>query len=56
MRVITGIAKGKKLEVLSGNEVRPTTDRVKEAVFSAIQFWLEGKNFWTFMAAQDKWG
>ncbi len=45
MRVITGIAKGKKLEGLSGNEVRPTTDRVKEAVFSAIQFWLEGKKF-----------
>ncbi|MGN1480672.1 16S rRNA (guanine(966)-N(2))-methyltransferase RsmD [Porcipelethomonas sp.] len=41
MRVITGIAKGKKLETLEGMDVRPTTDRVKEGMFSAIQFDLE---------------
>lgn len=40
MRVITGTAKGKKLETLEGNDVRPTTDKVKEAIFSAIQFEL----------------
>lgn len=42
MRVITGKAKGRKLKTLEGNDVRPTTDKVKEAVFSAIQFELEG--------------
>lgn len=40
MRVITGIAKGKRLETLEGLDIRPTTDRVKEAIFSSIQFEL----------------
>ena len=38
MRVITGAARGRRLKTLEGNDVRPTTDRVKEAVFSIIQF------------------
>lgn len=39
MRVITGSARGRKLKTLEGDEVvRPTTDRVKEAIFSIIQF------------------
>ena len=38
MRVITGTAKGMKLETLEGMDIRPTTDRVKEAIFSSIQF------------------
>ena len=42
MRVITGTARGKRLISLEGNDVRPTTDRVKEAMFSIIQFELEG--------------
>lgn len=43
MRVITGKAKGRKLITVEGTEtVRPTLDSVKEAVFSAIQFEIEG--------------
>lgn len=42
MRVITGSARGRKLKTLEGLEVRPTSDRVKEAVFSMVQFALEG--------------
>ncbi|MBE6827386.1 MAG: 16S rRNA (guanine(966)-N(2))-methyltransferase RsmD [Ruminococcaceae bacterium] len=39
MRVITGSARGRKLKTLEGGDiVRPTTDRVKEAMFSIIQF------------------
>ncbi len=38
MRVIAGSAKGRKLQTLEGVDVRPTTDKVKEAIFSAIQF------------------
>ena len=56
VRIITGIAKGKKLEVLSGNEVRPTSDRVKEAVFSAIQFQLEGKKFLDLFSGSGQMG
>ncbi len=39
MRIITGIARGAKLATLEGEEItRPTSDRVKEGMFSAIQF------------------
>ena len=36
MRIVAGIAKGRKLVVPKGLGVRPTTDRVREALFSAI--------------------
>ncbi len=42
MRVITGTARSKKLVTPKGMDVRPTTDMVKEAVFSAVQFEIEG--------------
>lgn len=41
MRVITGIARGHRLVAPEGLDVRPTTDKVKEAIFSAVQFELE---------------
>ena len=41
LRIITGIAKGKKLKTLEGDATRPTSERIKEAVFSAIQFDVE---------------
>ena len=41
MRVITGLAKGRRLEELPGLDTRPTTARVKEGLFSAIQFDIE---------------
>lgn len=40
MRVITGKAKGVALKTPDGMLTRPTTDRVKEALFSIIQFYL----------------
>lgn len=43
MRIITGSARGAKLETLEGLDTRPTAERVKEAVFSMIQFELEGR-------------
>ena len=43
MRVITGTARGRSLQTLPGDDVRPTVARVKEAVFSIIQFELEGR-------------
>ena len=42
MRVITGKARGVSLKSPSGMATRPTTDRVKEAMFSIIQFDLPG--------------
>ena len=43
LRIITGSAKGKKLKTLEGEATRPTSERIKEAVFSAIQFDIEGR-------------
>ena len=44
MRVITGIARGKRLVTVSGNDiVRPTGEKVKEALFSSIQLDIEGR-------------
>ena len=42
MRVITGIARGVQLKTPDGLTTRPTTDRVKEALFSIIQFEIPG--------------
>ena len=43
MRVITGTARGRKLKEPVGMDTRPTTDRVKEGIFSSIQFEIEGR-------------
>ena len=43
MRVITGIARGRRLKEPVGMEPRPPADRVKEAIFSSIQFEVEGR-------------
>jgi len=42
MRVITGKARGVQLKTPEGMETRPTTDRVKEALFSIIHFDIPG--------------
>ncbi len=36
MRVISGTCKGRKLTTISGYKIRPTSDRVKEAVFNIL--------------------
>lgn len=43
MRIITGRARGCRLASLPGEETRPTAERVKEALFSILQFELEGR-------------
>ena len=42
MRVITGKARGVQLKTPDGMTTRPTSDRVKEALFSIIQFDIPG--------------
>lgn len=56
MRVITGKARGRILETLKGDDVRPTTDKVKEAIFSAVQFELEGRHFLDLFAGCGQMG
>ena len=43
MRIITGKAKGTKLTTLDGYATRPTSERVKEAVFSMLQGDIENR-------------
>ena len=42
MRVITGKARGVQLKTPEGMQTRPTADRVKEALFSIINFDIPG--------------
>ena len=56
MRVITGSARGRKLNALEGNDVRPTTDKVKEAIFSIIQFELPGAKVLDLFAGSGQLG
>ena len=56
MRIITGKAKGIKLETLKGENTRPTSERAKEAVFSFLQFDLEGREILDLFAGSGQMG
>jgi len=56
MRVITGSARGRRLKELTGMETRPTTDRVKEGLFSVIQFDIEGRRILDLFAGTGQLG
>ena len=43
MRIITGKARGVRLRTLEGESTRPTAERTKEAIFSTLQFEIEGR-------------
>ena len=43
VRIISGLARGRRLKELQGMDTRPTTDKVKEGLFNIIQFELEGR-------------
>ncbi len=56
MRVITGAARGRRLGELKGQETRPTTGKVKEGVFSALQFELEDRRVLDLFAGTGQMG
>ncbi len=56
MRVITGSAKGTRLQTLDGLETRPTAEKVKEAIFSSIQFDIEGRYVLDLFAGSGQMG
>ncbi len=43
MRIITGTARGTRLSTLAGDATRPTGEKAKEGIFSAIQFDLQDR-------------
>ena len=56
MRVITGKAKGVRLDAPAGEETRPTAERAKEAMFSMIQFEIEGRRVLDLFAGSGQLG
>ena len=56
MRVITCTARGRVLNELEGLETRPTTGKVKESMFSIIQFDIEGRRVLDLFAGTGQLG
>jgi len=56
MRIITGSARGIALATLEGENTRPTSDRAKEALFSMIQFDIEGRRCLDLFAGSGQLG
>ena len=50
MRVISGSAKGRRLQSVPGDQTRPITDRVKEAVFDIIGMDVLKSTWWDVFA------
>ena len=56
MRIITGKARGIRLKTLEGDATRPTAERVKEAVFSMLQYDIEGREVLDLFAGSGQLG
>ncbi|MBO4979266.1 MAG: 16S rRNA (guanine(966)-N(2))-methyltransferase RsmD [Clostridia bacterium] len=56
MRIITGSARGVSLFTLAGENTRPTSERTKEAVFSMLQFDIEGRRVLDLFAGSGQMG
>ncbi|MDD2955211.1 MAG: 16S rRNA (guanine(966)-N(2))-methyltransferase RsmD [Oscillospiraceae bacterium] len=56
MRIITGSARGRKLTAPEGLTARPTTEMVKEAVFSAVHFEVPGARVLDLFAGSGQMG
>ncbi len=57
MKVITGSLRGRNLDTLGGDDVtRPTSQSTKEALFSSIQFEIEGKRILDLFAGSGQLG
>ena len=56
MRVISGVAGGRRLKELQGMDTRPTTDKVKESLFNIIQFDIPGRRVLDLFAGTGQLG
>ena len=46
MRIISGKHKGRKLKTFEGTDIRPTSDRAREALFNIFQYKIAGSAFY----------
>ena len=56
MRVISGKFKGKNLSFVSNEELRPTANMVRQALFTKLQFEISGKKFLDLFAGSGAIG
>ena len=56
MRVITGLARGRRLTEPKTMDIRPTTDKVKESIFNIVQFDIEGRRVLDLFAGTGQLG
>lgn len=56
MRVISGIARNTNLIAQEGTDTRPTIDRVKEAIFSSVQFMVPGARILDLFSGSGQMG
>ena len=56
MRIITGSARGLKLETPEGTATRPTSERAKMGVFNILQFEIAGKRVLDLFAGSGQMG
>ncbi len=56
VRIITGTKKGRKLITLEGEATRPTSERIKGAIFSSIQFDVENRRVLDLFAGSGQLG
>jgi len=56
MRIIAGMARGRRLVAPDTAGTRPVTDRVREAVFSSVGAWVEGASVLDLYAGSGAFG
>jgi len=56
MRVVSGLARGHKLLSVPGDSIRPTSDKVKEALFSALNERVYNSSFLDLFAGSGAMG
>ena len=56
MHIITGSARGVRLDTLPGEQTRPTSERAKEAIFSMLQFDLQQRRVLDLFAGSGQMG
>lgn len=56
MKIIAGQAKGRKLKTLEGRKIRPTSGRVKEALFNILSTIVVGKEILDLFAGTGSLG
>jgi len=55
LRIISGIARGRKLRSVPGDTTRPITDRAKEALFNVLGADIVGASFLDLFSDLEAW-